>query len=140
MLDRLFRVDRSKHQSLRVRIRVPTLPSISPDQQPKAPLASAAAYDWTVTVWLSAPNVSEITITTTTGPATRFLTGFMDAAQWEGAEWLVAATPEAYLCRSSFALKAAPKRAVLIISGLGYFQATIVSTALAFVTIERVFS
>lgn len=100
------------------------------NQQPKAPLASAAAYDWTVTVWLTAPNASEITTTTTTGPATRFLTGFMDTAEWEGAEWLAAATPEANLCRLSFDLKAAPTRAVLLISGLGYFQATIVSALL----------
>lgn len=106
-----------------------TPPSIMPNQQPKGPLASAAAYDWTVTVWLTAPNASEITTTTTVGPATRFLTGVMDAGEWEGAEWLVAATPEANLCRRSFPLKAAPKRAVLLISGLGYFQATIVSTA-----------
>lgn len=78
-------------------------------------------------MWLAAPNASEITNTTTTGPATRFLTGFMDAAEWEGAEWLAAAMPEANLCRRSFALKAAPTRAILLISGLGYFQATIVS-------------
>jgi hypothetical protein len=87
-------------------------------------------------VWVSTPgasdNASTAATTATTGPATRFLTGFMDAAEWEGAEWLVAATPEADLCRRAFTLgpkkgAAAPKRAVLLISGLGYFRATIVS-------------
>lgn len=52
----------------------------------------------------------------------------MDAGGWEDAEWLVAASPEAGLCRRAFTLKGTGpiKRALLLISGLGYFQATIV--------------
>jgi len=91
-------------------------------------------------VWVAAPNANAsdgtttATATATSSPATRFLTGFLDAAEWEGAEWLIAATPDANLCRHPFSLlgakkgaAAAPKRAVLLISGLGYFRATIVS-------------
>lgn len=101
-------------------------------QPPAAALRSATAYDWTVTVWVATeegnPAAAATTATAYTSetPA-RFITGMLDATEdWAGAEWLVAAEATANLCRSCFAVKDSQvQRAVLVVAGLGYFQATL---------------
>eukprot|EP00624_Nannochloropsis_granulata_P004207 evm.model.NODE_3109_length_9620_cov_24.578066.3 len=115
-------------------------------QLPKAALASATAYDWTVTAWVATdvspvpPSPSSPTTTRTkaetTGavqsqasPVARFVTGMLYASKdWAGANWLVAANSSTQnLCRAPFTISESKKveRALLVMAGLGYFQATL---------------
>ncbi|KAM3577999.1 hypothetical protein VYU27_000102 [Nannochloropsis oceanica] len=113
---------------------------------PTAALASATAYDWTVTAWVAtdvlpvSPSISSSTTTRkkaeTTGavqsqpsPAARFVTGMLNASKdWAGADWLVAANSSTQnLCRAPFIVPNSEKveRALLVMAGLGYFQASL---------------
>lgn len=52
----------------------------------------------------------------------------LDVCLWglQGSHWMTGSVREQSLCRRVFSVDKAPKRALLMVAGLGYFHATIV--------------